>query len=127
MLCPEILFRFIQWNGLPAFKLIYATLDGRERFGPIQAFQHDLVAFGVLDDEFCPPVNRKDKRGLVLLQSTNVVLDVALKLRNGANLSQVNHPEVLIMHKADNSTLPCPEWLKPAVGLERPPHRTIER
>src|ERR1019366_9891130 len=40
-------------------------------------------------------------------EPANVVLNVALELRNGANFSQIDHPGTSIMHKADNSTLAC--------------------
>src|SRR5580698_4188417 len=106
MLCTELFFRPIERDGFPAFKLFHAMSDGSQGFGALQALEHDLVAFGVLDDEFGSAVNGEDKRRFVLFEPANIVLDVALKLGNGANLSQVDHPgNPPIMHKADNSTL----------------------
>src|ERR1700728_1852423 len=76
MFRPELLFRLLQRYAFPAFKLIDATFDCRQRFGTLQTFEHNLVAFRVLNNEFGSAVNRKDEWSFILLQSTNVVLDV---------------------------------------------------
>src|ERR1035438_7848126 len=90
MLRPELFFRFVQRNGLSSFGLLDAALNRLERFSPFQTFQHELVAFSVLNDQSGPAVNGKDKRGLALFQPANIVLDVALELRDRADFSQID-------------------------------------
>src|SRR5438477_9573003 len=104
MLLSEPSLGFSKRNSFAALALLHAAANCSNRLGTLQPVQHLLVAPRVLDDKFGPAVDSKHERSLLFLQPAHVVFDVALELRHGANVPQVDH-KTSIMLKADNSTL----------------------
>jgi kynurenine formamidase len=87
-----LFFSSVKGHRFGAFDLIVC----RRRFGPPQSFQKKLVAFGVLDDQFGAAVHGEHEWSFLLFEPANVVFDIALELRNGANISQVDHDKHML-------------------------------
>jgi len=80
MLRPEFLGRIRKRHHPALISVLPASAECGKCLGALQAFEHDLIALGVLDHELSASVDSEDKRSLVLLEATNVVFDVALEL-----------------------------------------------
>ena len=87
MLFPKLFFSLIQRDAFSSVELLDAGPNGDERFSALQAMEHCLVAFSVLDHQLSAAIHGEHERSLLVLKSPHVLFDVALKLGNGANLS----------------------------------------
>lgn len=65
MLLPESLFRLFEWDRFTPLGLFHAVADGRDGLCAFETVEHELVALGILDDEFSAAVYGQNERCLL--------------------------------------------------------------